>query len=262
MKKTVKYISALIASALVVLSLCSCEKIDSMRERQILRNTAGDELFYKGSTYKFALQDKNSSYDLISSVYEIVDMYHEKTMRITDADVPVLLTERLGTVASISVNSDIIKDKSRDIIYVKSNVFDKYNEYLKNISFDHYFIYTSQYTPQNGRTKVLPKLFPEDLTNEIADILSHPEKYPECTEKTMYGSTGILKCDAEMLFASEAADVQILFLPDDAFAIEVYDSEKEEYIDVMLPEKYFPALKELLEDDYNYRWAIDQSLPD
>ncbi len=71
MKKTLKYISAFIASALVTLPLCSCEKIDSMRARQILKNTSGDELFYNGNTYNFMLYDSDDSYRLISSVYEM-----------------------------------------------------------------------------------------------------------------------------------------------------------------------------------------------
>lgn len=95
MKKTSKYISAFIASALVALSLCSCEKIDSMRARQILKNTSGDELFYNGNTYNFMLYDSDDSYRLISSVYEM-GMYRDETMQITDADVPVLLIDEFG----------------------------------------------------------------------------------------------------------------------------------------------------------------------
>ena len=110
MKKTLKYISAFIASALVTLPLCSCEKIDSMRARQIFKNTSGDELFYNGNTYNFMLYDSDDSYRLISSVYEM-GMYRDETMQITDADVPVLLIDEFGKSATISANNNIPRIK-------------------------------------------------------------------------------------------------------------------------------------------------------
>lgn len=252
MKKTLKYISAFIASALVTLPLCSCEKIDSMRARQILKNTSGDELFYNGNTYNFMLYDSDDSYRLISSVYEM-GMYRDETMQITDADVPVLLIDEFGKSATISANNNIIKDNLRHNIYVKADVFDKYNEFIKNLRFDHYFIHTSHYDSKDG-LKVQPKLIPDDLADEISKITEHPENYNLCNESTVFGSTDIMKCDAEMLFETESS-IQILFLSD-GFAIDFYDKASDEYYSIMIPEKYSEALKELLADDDNYHWAF------
>lgn len=253
MKKTLKYISAFIASAIVAVPLCSCEKIDNMRERQILKNTSGDELFYNGSTYNFMLYDSDDSYRLISSVYEM-GMYRDETMKITDADVPVLLIDEFGESATISANNNIIKDDLHHNIYVKADVFDKYSEYIKNLEFNHYFIRTSHYDSKNDYVKITPKLIPNDLADEISDIIEHPENYNSYNEDTVFGSIDIMSCDTEMLFETESS-IQILFLSD-GFAIDFYDKASNEYYSIMIPEKYSEALEELLADDDNYHWAF------
>lgn len=253
MKKTLKYISAFIASAIVAVPLCSCEKIDNMRERQILKNTSGDELFYNGSTYNFMLYDSDDSYRLISSVYEM-GMYRDKIMQITDADVPVLLIDEFGESATISANNNIIKDDLRHNIYVKADVFDKYNEYIKNLEFDHYFIRTSYYDSKNGSENITPKLIPNDLADEISEITKHPEKYDN-NEDTVFGYTMIMRCDPEMIFESNSSSLQLLFLSD-GFGIGFYDEVSGNYHSIIIPEKYSEVLKELLADDDNYHWAF------
>lgn len=122
--KTFKKLICLYLCFAICFSLCSCNFLDKMRECQAFWGENGT-IIYDGKTYK----------KLSQCEYFDPEINTEKYLRITEKNVPVMLSESFGDSA------EIFKDNS--IISLNKNNYDKYNGYYYNDYYAREDVYES-----------------------------------------------------------------------------------------------------------------------
>ena len=122
--KTFKKLICLCLCFAICFSLCSCNFLDEMREKQAFWGENGT-IIYDGKTYK----------KLNQCEYFDPEINTEKYLRITEKNVPVMLSESFGDSAEIS--------KDHLIISLDSNNYDEYNGYYYNDYYAREDVYES-----------------------------------------------------------------------------------------------------------------------
>ena len=120
MKKLIRTVAALVLALGVCFSLCSCQTLDNMRDRQAFFDK-NKNIVYKGDTFR-PINIANN--DLLA--------LDNKSLKVTERDVPVLLSDYEGQEANLSCDGKIIST-TEDMIYCREDFYD----YLKAADANH-----------------------------------------------------------------------------------------------------------------------------
>ena len=122
MKKTVKLIAICAIISVLAVGLCSCDRIDEMRAVHAKWNEDGESFTLGGEEYKYVGLSSMLSIPSIAT----------RTVYITDADVPVLLSEDAGEHARYNMNYKVVEDNSK--FYAAQDNYDYAKWVLSNQS--------------------------------------------------------------------------------------------------------------------------------
>ena len=165
--KRVKRILAGLILAVLALSLCSCKKLDEMKRlHAVWNNEDHTEILWNGSVYR--------------KLPEVVSerMYGENVL-VTDADVPVLLSEIYGHYAHKDVNENLIyfdyyifEERYSMNCFARSELYDRYEAAARNPNMDRLAAECSIYSHNDGEQTIAAVVLSEELTQRLREAVS------------------------------------------------------------------------------------------
>ncbi len=165
MKRVKRILAGLIIAALA-LSLCSCKKLDEMKRlHAVWNNEDHTEILWNGSVYR--------------KLPEVVSerMYGENVL-ITDADVPVLLSDIYGQYAHKDVGENLIYfdyyifAKYSMQCFARSELYDQYEAAARNPNMDRLAAECSIYSHNDGEQTIAAVVLSEELTQRLREAVS------------------------------------------------------------------------------------------
>ena len=220
MKKTVKIIALLSAVILLALSLCSCRNLDSMRAHQAVYTDESErEILLDGNTYKIFNTDKLDIIYTNSFDYDF---------RVTSKDVPVLISFYEGDFINVSDDKKILvyDGLKSSIWYVREDVYSDYENALKDVKLDHYYMNYQSYANDDEYYAHDNNILLDDDTTEIINkTLSTPEKdkisYTELSKGDYSQEIIYIKsCDEKMMLTD---NVNIIYITKDSGKYYIWD---------------------------------------
>lgn len=172
--KTFKKLICLLLCFIICFSLCSCNFLDEMRNEQAFWGKEGT-IIYDGKTYK----------KLSFCQYFDPDFDAEMYIKVTEKDVPVMLSGALGDSAEISKDHSIISlnsyiyydDEHYDKYYAREDVYNSIENKINSLDyFDGYAFEYTDYEEDNlleyeiAETKY--KMISSDATETLDFLLN------------------------------------------------------------------------------------------
>lgn len=210
MKKTVKIIALISAVVLLALSLCSCRNLDSMKAHQaVYTDETEHEILLDGYTYKIFNPDK------LDIIYTNSFDY---SYRVTDKDVPVLVSLYYGDYLNVSKDRKVLvyQGIKSDVFYVREDVYADYENAVKDVKLDHYYLNYQNYTYEDVYYAYDNNILIDDDTTEIIKkTLSMPDKDKISYKKLSTGDYDqqiiyLRNCDEKMLLTDGVVRVTII----------------------------------------------------
>ena len=165
MKKYKRWIAILLAS-LLSLSLCGCQRLDDMRAEHGVWQEDGSVL-WNGNVYRKL--ENTLSLEKFDFVYGRITIY------VTEADVPVLLSNVFGTMMDVCADGTLLEYYDYRLLEGKRQLYcreDVYDEMVKTLAdgvqLDTYYYYYYDY----NREESLQYYLTEEQTNTIHRILT------------------------------------------------------------------------------------------
>ena len=197
MKRYKRWIAALLVS-LLCLSLCGCQKLEDMRAAHAVWREDGC-ILWNGAVYR-----------QLKDVPENLQFYVEQTVVVTEADVPVLLSDALGTGFTVDGDGVLMHNWHWDggeTWFCREDKYEEFVAYFRSeVELDTYF-YT--YWPvKNGEAKeehyylseeeeaVIDTLLNEADFGDPGNVLYGP--FEETEFMVVLG-----RCDGKHLFAEQ-----------------------------------------------------------
>ncbi len=208
--KSLKKFLCLCLSIIICFSLCSCNFIDELREKQAHFNK-NNNIVYNGKVYKVLNDCK----------YSPSDFSKNKTVIITEEDVPLLLSETLGERFYLSDDEKFIKKYSfgydydysyedetleNNVYYAREDVYDEISSMIETSDyFDHYaFIYTDSVKDEKHNYEVSVEKW-KLVDNDAKDVFDFELDYGmhykfEYEYMSQYYVTDIYKVSNDLTF--------------------------------------------------------------
>ena len=213
MKKIFRSTAVILAVVLIAFSLCSCRKLESMREHQAFYNNDDKtEILLDGDIYR-AVKSGNREF-LFTNTFD--------SYCVTTKDVPVLLSTTEGDYLNINEDHSIIncvyKRYEGSEWYVREDVYDKYKAALTDAKLDRYYFCSNEYPIDGIREFGVRQrniLLDEETTEAVNKLLSVPDKdklsYKELSDgdyahKIIY----LYRCDKDMLVTDGGSEVSVI----------------------------------------------------
>ena len=187
MKKYFKPAALLVLLVMICSVFSSCNALDEMRKSHAFWNNEDKtEILYNGEVYK----KLSGSEDFL-----ITDHigYSNGYAYVTEKDVPLLLSDLLGTWIDVYHDGKLLQVGYQDSYYLESE-YDEYLEKIKNTKFDKFRVF-------NSFSEKYELLSDED-SQIIIDIITQSE-IVEITNYDFVYLGEIWRCDADMYFVSE-----------------------------------------------------------
>ncbi|MBR3988886.1 MAG: hypothetical protein IKK10_06230 [Clostridia bacterium] len=265
MKKSIKIIALCLTVAAFALLFTGCDYLDQMRANHAILSEDRETISFRGETYR-KLPTHESIY--VSSSYG----YEYDNISVTDADVPVLLSEtqrysseydKAKDIFSINIwvaadngsfTTEYISSSDNMLYYCNEKDYDKYVKALSSNELNCAGI-EFEVVEADGWYYTL-EVLSEDFTKEIFEHLSNPENmsenvYEELFIRNEYCDTlqsGIYKCDENALVAAYLNNITIARDSESKAYLVDYTTEKA----VELSDK---ASKELKDEHFYGSWS-------
>ena len=129
MRKCKRWIAVLLISVMC-LSLCGCQDLEDMRAAHARWQDDGS-ILWNGDTYRE-----------LENVPEEMQIYVGQLIHLTDADVPVLLSETFGSWLEVDASGVLLQRyaNGKEHYYCRDDQYDEIAEYLSaGIGYDSYF---------------------------------------------------------------------------------------------------------------------------
>lgn len=236
MKKTKRWIAFLLVFALC-LPLCGCSNLDEMRAAHAFWQKDGSVL-WNGNVYR-----------LIEDVPEdLAILYGQQEVYVTQADVPVLLSQMMGDCFSVVADETMLWSHGWDggrVFYCREDVYDFMTEHLKNPSLTTYYYTYWADTDADEAYYYLSEAQGNTIDELIAtlDFVVLDETFYHAFEANEFCLT-LGKCDEEHLFSNDYV-VEIAW-KDGLY----YIISPNEYI-AEVPNEYNDAMKSIVSVYYN-----------
>ncbi|MBR5525144.1 MAG: hypothetical protein IKU51_07750 [Clostridia bacterium] len=234
--KKMKRIVALVLTLLICLILCSCKELDEKRQRHALRQADGT-VCWNGAVYKPLSE---YGYEVIQelNIFESAGGY----VYVTDADVPVLLSNYFGVGMSLYKNDSFMMSWRNERFYCRTDAYEQVVADLdaivaRKVAVGYSFTFRS---PYNGQEIVVP------LTQEQQNALETVKS----TVTSEYWVKPELKFDAVTLvehncFGEPLNDVAMLeCTPDGGYVLIMHVEEPIRQFEV--PEEYNALFDEMM----------------
>ncbi len=168
MKKYIRLSIALCLCLLCAVMLTSCDALDELKERKVVRIGADENeaLLYKEN--KYVRIDTSR----LNNTNVVINFNGDIGLNIVEEDVPLLLTDS-GWFSSFASY-----DKELDMIYTdlgywcKEDMLEKYENLINNMELDYYMIEYSSYNDDTGRYTTETKILDKKLCDAINDAIS------------------------------------------------------------------------------------------
>lgn len=213
MKRQWKKWAALLLAAAMCLGLCSCSALDEMRENHAKWSSPDHStISFRGETYRLLPNGDRFNTEYLTT----------NRANITEADVPVLLSEMFSTTdmwldndaAYIWLPSDVFTGKQSGMAYAREDKYDEAVALGKDIVADSYFVYYNCWDENNeflskveyvepalfdAVQKILTTVTPSGRTGSCLFVLN-----PACQKTLLYRPEGdtlqVCRTDSGLLF--------------------------------------------------------------
>lgn len=213
MKKIIRITVCAVLLAALCLSLSACQQLDDLKNKTgIYTDETKEEISLRGKTYvKFAEQAMESFH---KDAYPITDAWG---IYITDADVPVLLSQSEGE--SIRYNTDAegepiilaVTDSTpynyRYIYYCREDKLNEVKAKMGTSTLDHLYTDHSYWSNAQDSYVYGKKLLSQEQYDVIMKTIDRPydseKDLAETADIYFYNWKGLYYTDAEMLFKND-----------------------------------------------------------
>ena len=247
MKKNIKRLSALVLAVACCIVLCSCSAIKEMRASQAFEGENEGEIIWGGQVYR--------ELDIRSELPEGIELKTNEWGRVTEKDVPVLLSEFFGADMYCNHNKTVIETGIvKPFFYAREDVYDYVENLIKYPALDEYCV---EYEVGPNYEKEY-ELLKQRYLNAIDEIIYGGNEvytdYEDYEEIAIEDYTDIYKCDEKMVFQSLAYRVEErkngdMFLTS-YITQDIYDYDEIHYGEYRIPDDKKALMKELLTLDY------------
>ena len=240
-----KYFTITILLIAMVLCLCSCAALDNMKKSHAKLDNGN--IIYKENTYIPLPECK-----------DIFNLNLNTKIKLTENDVPVLLSSLMGISAYTNKDEVLIFTYSDpeseyasypDLIYCREDKYAELLEKIKNHTFDNYLINYQDFDYENYSILYKTYLLTEEEKNAINAIIS--EVQPSETNiyyESWISSISIYKCSEDMLFGQYT--YEIYEIKNKYFICDTMSSDKIKTYEV--PDKYKDIISVLMKYSNNY----------
>ncbi len=202
MKKAIRLIAVAVVAVMLTLTLCSCDLIDEKRARHAKWIKTGDSFEFDGETYRLIPGEKSTA--LVLTGYG----------RITEADVPVLLSEARLCSASFSYNKGNGVATIGQALYAteKNYEYVKKNMHSSDHSFTYYGARQTVYSKNGSMAQTRFFVVDNELRNAITNLLDRIEADPEDykTEvSSAYCYFELSRCDQKGVFTTSKNTIAV-----------------------------------------------------
>lgn len=203
MKNNLKRIFVLSLFVVCLLSLCSCDMLDEIKNKQVIFDEEYPETVeFRGEKY-----ERITLNPFVSLNYGISDVvYAEKE------SFPLLLLEKYGKYSVYHEKNDLICVNSRgytEFVYTNEDNVDKYNKALENEDLSHYKFEYYDYDISTGKRVEKSYILKADITKIINELQKEGagENIPTNTV-TKY--LKLTRCDENDLIQGISEDVTVI----------------------------------------------------
>lgn len=200
MKNKCKRIFALVLVALQIVLLCGCTALDEMRKNQAFYGEEGN-IVWNGKVYK----------KLPESDYFFPERDYETIVRVTEADVPVLLSELFAfDYCYPSTDGVFLEDRGENIYYCEMSVYKEFRDRILGVFEPEIVCYS--YTVFDEETYDV-EIRHHTLTQEQVDAVFYvvenvePTVLQEGMSLESDLSVCLEECSEDMLFRKETMEI-------------------------------------------------------
>ncbi|MBQ3546952.1 MAG: hypothetical protein IJA44_00560 [Clostridia bacterium] len=250
--KHIKKLLCLALTVLLCISLIGCNAIDEMREAQIHFNDNGN-LEYDGKEYK-----QLPPCDAFSP-----NISYNKTLYITEKDLPVLLSEQFGGRASLTEDELYINahtyssSDGTTAFFARTDIYDSIASRIEAGNYFEGFFFYYNYWVENdkiGYYNQKEKIISEEAEKAVREVITTtaPDESIDIDLLSQFAVTDLYACSNDLLF--------------DEYSATIYKTEKFIYITAFtglnkelvfkVGEKHYDAIMEII-DSYNSLDAIN-----
>lgn len=174
-----KRIFACFLLVLLMTPLCSCNYLDRLKAHHAVWNDEDKTgILWNGEVFREL--DKESGY------------LYTDNINVTDADVPVLLSDAYGRTAHVDPTGNLIyfeyyvfDDAYSTRRYVRSEVYDQYKAAAEKAEMDRFCAEISIYTHEDGERAAVVKVLSAELTKRVEDAAASGSLTPLSEEETL-----------------------------------------------------------------------------
>lgn len=216
MKKLSRILCVILVLALA-LSLSGCRELDKMKEAHAVLTEEGN-ILWNGTEYK-----KLPSGDGLEARYEGTML-----VKVTEPDVPVLLSDSFGSHYLVTHDGMFIWDHSGEAPYCRADSYDDILSRIENgIEYTDYYYSYWRYNEEKDDTRYLNYLLTDSEKAALEKVVAaEPMSQPLDLAEFYMGddvSITLRSCTEDMIFAEFAFDV--LEMEDTYYVLENGDSE-------------------------------------
>ena len=191
MKAKIKLFAIVMVSVLCIMLLTSCNLIDELREKRVVRLDENMEVIeYKGTKYK-----KLPYY----STYQI-DVDTHGNGYIVENDVPLLLMDQFGI--NCFFDNELGMIRRGDMFYSKLSEYEKYSNMLNEGKLDSYKFEQYFYNPDNGFSEQVDTILDPEVVEIINETVKYTEGYTREENDYSWEFIGLKKCSADGILES------------------------------------------------------------
>ena len=236
MKKCKRWITVLLISVMC-LSLCGCQDLEDMRAAHARWQDDGS-ILWNGDTYRE-----------LENVPEEMQIYVGQLIHLTDADVPVLLSETFGSWLEVDANGVLLQRyaNGKEHYYCRDDQYDEIAKYLSaGIDYDSYFYNYWDYRMDDPSAKLFYYLTDEEY--DVMEMLQATLEFAVIDNNFFYNysedeySVLLGKCDERHLFTEEHV-LEILYKNGSFYLVKMGEIAE-------VPTEYYPTMKSIVKTFY------------
>ena len=241
MKKIIKTALILIALAVTVGVLCSCDTVDELKEQRIDLSEGGLE--YKGNLY-IALENNHD---------RTVDFEEYLRCYVVEKSTPLLLIQDKGESAFYSSDKDMIRYD--DVYYCTAEKYDFYESIFENGEFGHYRAHKHVVDTKMGQLFTEYYIIGEGLTEQIKTTLAEGRSILVPKEKReQFKTMSLPACDKDRILLEK--DAPLLFVDTEENRCGLTENAGGYWSVVYLPDECYDEVANIVRDaDFDLAYA-------
>ncbi len=205
MKKYIKLISVLVLTVLICMSFCSCKQLDELRLSRAVYGNTEETLYFRGSEYKLLPE------------CEYLNVGNNNYGNITDRDVPVLLSDVVGTNMYFDDNELFITShrvwatsSNNEAVWCRADIYDSTVEKIESFELDSYCYWDHYYNESKDEYVFEYKLLSRAAVEVIQNTLVGEGIELDSWDRNDISMENIYFCDESLLLVDQTESIVLV----------------------------------------------------